>query len=426
MIKILAAGLQFGMNVVLARYLGDEGVGRYFLCLSVINVLAVWGIFGTDKAMLRFVSSYVAIGRNEAVRQVFKYGHLIAFVGGIIAAVTVFLTADIIADKILERPDFGGSLRLFSIGVIPTVFLFTLMESFKGLKRIITSLSIKGVFLPLAIIMTVIVTNGSLGLDGVIWAYNITAWAVVIVGFFLWKRYTTDTALERSDLTPEQLQHQNADFEKDKFLNSARPLFTLSIFQQIILWSSVFMLGIWKTDDEVGIFGIAQRLAALTSLFLIGFNTILAPKVSRFFARNEMDTLKNVCQKSTLMITVMASPIFIVFALFPEFILSFFGEEFAQGGNLLRILLIGQLVSIVLGPVGLILIMGGKESKMRNTFIISALVILLGNFFLIAPYGATGAAIATASAAVVQNIIAAIFVYREFKLITLPTFLLGR
>lgn len=56
-LKLIGAGLAFTFNVLLARLLGAEGAGVYFLALSVITVAVVFGRLGLDKTVLRLISA---------------------------------------------------------------------------------------------------------------------------------------------------------------------------------------------------------------------------------------------------------------------------------------------------------------------------------------------------------------------------------
>ncbi len=47
--KLIAAGLSFGFNVLLARLFGAEGAGIYFLALTVVTIGITVGKFGLEK-----------------------------------------------------------------------------------------------------------------------------------------------------------------------------------------------------------------------------------------------------------------------------------------------------------------------------------------------------------------------------------------
>ena len=96
-----------------------------------------------------------------------------------------------------------------------------------------------------------------------------------------------------------------------------------------------------------------------------------------------------------------------------------FGEQYKQGANLLRILVIGQFINVITGSVGFLLNMTGFEKDMRNIVFLSGAIALLLNFILIPIYGVTGAAIATSIAIALQSLFAVYMVRRRLGFNTL-------
>jgi hypothetical protein len=49
-LKVIGGGLGFMFNVLLARLLGVDGAGMYFLALTVTTIATVFGCMGLDNA----------------------------------------------------------------------------------------------------------------------------------------------------------------------------------------------------------------------------------------------------------------------------------------------------------------------------------------------------------------------------------------
>ncbi len=60
-IKVVAAGLAFGLNVILARLLGADGSGIFFLTYTVILVSSALGRIGMENVLIRFIATNIAI-----------------------------------------------------------------------------------------------------------------------------------------------------------------------------------------------------------------------------------------------------------------------------------------------------------------------------------------------------------------------------
>jgi O-antigen/teichoic acid export membrane protein len=113
-------------------------------------------------------------------------------------------------------------------------------------------------------------------------------------------------------------------------------------------------------------------------------------------------------------------PLFFLIFLFSPMILSIYGPEFKDADLILKILAIGQLINVSTGSVGYLLMMSGHEKLLRNAAVLSACVSLVLNLVLIRQLGVVGAAISTAVALSIQNIVAAWLVYRKLGIRVLP------
>ena len=54
----------------------------------------------------------------------------------------------------------------------------------------------------------------------------------------------------------------------------------------LLAWVDTIMIGIFKTEGDVGIYNVALKLVMITGLFLDAVNSILAPKISETFNNN--------------------------------------------------------------------------------------------------------------------------------------------
>ena len=102
--------------------------------------------------------------------------------------------------------------------------------------------------------------------------------------------------------------------------------------------------------------------------------------------------------------TLTSLPITLFIWFFPGFIMSMFGKDFTEGIWLLRILALGQFVSVISGSVSYLLIMSGHEKDMKNIRIINAILAVVLALILNPIYGAVGSAISTAIAIASTNL----------------------
>ena len=113
-------------------------------------------------------------------------------------------------------------------------------------------------------------------------------------------------------------------------------------------------------------------------------------------------------------ILFFAGLIILLFIFFlSDSILSLWGKEFTNAKNCLIILCVGQFFNIGTGAVGYLLSMTGHEKVLRNITILSLILSVLLNLVLINLIGILGAAIATSSVIIINNLVKAFFVYKK-------------
>jgi O-antigen/teichoic acid export membrane protein len=187
-------------------------------------------------------------------------------------------------------------------------------------------------------------------------------------------------------------------------------------------WADSIIIGIFRSEFDVGVYNVAIKLAMVSSIVLTAVNSIVAPKLSSSFNNNKTLEFKKIVKDSTKIIFFSAFPIILFLFLFPEFLLSIFGEDFIIGKNALLILLVGQSVSVMSGSVGFILQMTGKEKIFQNILFLALLVNIGLNILLIPTYGILGAAIASTISIVFWNLTSVAYIYKEHQVLTFFNF----
>lgn len=407
-LKVLGAGLAFSFNILLARTLGAEGAGVYFIALTVTTVATVFGRMGLDNALLRFTAANAAVDDWGAVKGVYQKGIRLSLVASAASAVVMFAAAPFLAEIIFHKPELAGPMRWMALAVVPMSLLILHAEMLKGLKRIRDSVLVFGVGVPALSLVGLYFLGGVWGVSGAVWAYVIATVFIAVMSVWIWRSAVP------------QLRNMEGHFEGRELLRSSMPLFWVASLSMLINWTAIFALGIWGTKEDVGIFGIASSTAMLTSLVLVSVNSISAPKFADLYKKKEMAALGSTARNTAKLMTLMASPLLIMFLLVPEWVMGLFGTGFAGGVTALSILAVGQFVNVATGSVGYLLMMSGNERLMRNNVAFIAVMGILLNVILVPPLGALGAAIATAVCLATMNLISVFLVWSRLDVWTLP------
>jgi O-antigen/teichoic acid export membrane protein len=406
-IKAFAVAAAFAMNFIFARFLGAEGVGQFFLVFSVVSILSMAGKLGMDRTALRFISAYAAQDQWGKVKGVQFFAFRLVGFFTICTSVGLFFLAPYIATYWFKQPALTSLFQWFALGIAPLAIIQNTSESLKGLGKVQLAQVLYDALLPTLATLVFITWYNKTSLHAV---FSYLAAAGIV--FFV-----TQTAWWLS-ISKHKESRENLD--KKELLQSAIPIFWTNIFQQVILWMPAFMLGLWASTKDVGIFQVAFRVAQLIAIFQTVFNSNLAPRISALYVTGQIEKIQQMCAKTTRFVGMLALPLFIAFTLFSNFFTGLFGPDFKSGGILLTIMAIGQFYNILMGPVGISLIMCGREKKMRNSMIISSCSLLLLNCIFIPWLGALGAALTSCIVLIIQNTLAAWYLWKELGIITFP------
>lgn len=406
--KAMGAVLAFAFNVLLARFLGAEGAGVYFLALTVAMVASVIGRVGLDNCLLRFVASNAEVNDWSAVKGVCRKGMTLALAASAAAAALVFIAAPWIASSVFANPDITWPIRMTAFSIVPFSLLSLYAEMLKGLKHIRDATLIQGIGVNGLSLIGLYLVGSSLGVSGAILAFTIAAAVTSIAGFWLWSSASAGA------------RGVTGHFDTGKMLGSSMPLLWISVIGLVISTASTFILGVLGTKADIGIFGVASRTAILISFLMIAVNSIAAPKFAALYRLGDMEALGSTARSSAKLLTVLVAPVLLFFMIFPSSVMGLFGEQFRQWGNVLRILAAGQFANVVTGSVGYLLMMSGNERLLRKNIAYTALLNLLLNLLLIPVMGVMGAAIATSVSLALQNLHASYLVYRKIRIVTIP------
>lgn len=406
--KVAGAALSFAFNLLLARMLGAEGAGVYYLALTVTTVASVVGRLGLDNAALRFVASSAESGNWAAVKGVHRTALVVAGLTASVLTVLVLVGAGWISSVAFSDPDLVTPLRVMALGIVPYALLVVYTQALKGLKATTYAMSLQGFGVPLLAVPLLVILAARLDVVGAVLAWVLGCYAVVGVGHYLWRKATPD------------LGEVTGDFSTRDLLSTGFPLLLVASMNLIMSWTDTVMLGVWGASEQVGIYNASMKTAMLISFALLAVNSIAAPKFSSLYSSGEIGALGRLARDISIILAVIALPMWLACILAPETILSIFGPQFSKGAWALAILATGQLVNVCTGSVGFLLMMTGNERDMRNITVAVSIINVALNLLLVPPFGLVGAAIATSISIACTNVVATGFAYWRLSIVTLP------
>lgn len=201
-------------------------------------------------------------------------------------------------------------------------------------------------------------------------------------------------------------------FEARALLNASWPMTVFSFTQRANLWVAVLVLGVFATTSAVGVFNAAARTAALAALVLYAFNGILSPMISSLYARGKLEELGRLYQDVSRWVFTGGFAVFLVTVVLGRDLMAVFGQEFVAGWAVLVILAGGELFNSAVGPTQRVLSMTRHQKVLMFATAGSAAICVGANLALVPAYGILGAAVATALATALANVVTVRYVRR--------------
>ncbi len=408
LLKMTGAGLAFGFHITLARLLGASGAGLYFLALTIITLVSVVGRLGTDNSVTRYVAANASEQAWGAVKGVVRHATRLTLATSILLSLILAILAEPIANLLFSEPELAQPLRYMALAVVPLAWMTILASALQGLRNVADSMMIQSVLVPFSSFALVFLLIPVFGVSGAVMAYVLGVTVALLYGILRWRK---STALHR---------FTSPVFEVRDLMKSSYPLLGAMLIQQLTMALPVLLLGVWASSSEVGLFSAANRAAMLVGLVLIAANSIIAPKMATLYRQGDMEGLGRVTRHSALLLTMMALPVILIFLLAPHWVMSLFGAEFTGAWLMLVIMALGQLVNVMTGSVGFLLMMTGREkSYLRANFVALAICVLL-SVALIPWLGGIGASTAAAASLAIVNLLRVRFVWRDMGIMALP------
>ncbi len=388
--------LMFISSVIITRTIGAELFGKYSLSNSIFLILGVFAVFGLNTGVVRLTSKYNARRDFQASKGTLLSGMMLSGGFGLVLMLIVIALSPQIATKVFKNVEgISWVLRIHMIA-LPFYALMLVADGYtQGFKSLKYSVTVEFLTRPVVRLVLVIVLFAiGLRLRGVLYATVISYVLAALLGLYFAIRISQfDFFRTKARLVTNEL-----------FLYSL-PLVLARFMNVIIARSNTILVGYFKESTSTGLFGAAVTVAAFISISLNSFARIFAPIASDLWEKQRLGELSETFKAVTKWVFSIGLPIFLIFELFSPILLRVFGAEFARAGTTLRFLAAGQIVNALVGPVGYVLTMTGRQKlNLVNSIILAGVNVSL-NIVMIPRWGINGAGLATALSLALINIV---------------------
>ncbi|MFD2822505.1 MATE family efflux transporter [Lacinutrix iliipiscaria] len=207
------------------------------------------------------------------------------------------------------------------------------------------------------------------------------------------------------------------NFKVIDYVKDSLPLMLSSSLILLLGWTDTIFLGVYTSSKEVGVYHVALKLAALIGFSLQSMNSILAPKIAKAYKEEDKKLFDKLLSITIKVNFFFSLGIILFLVIFRNYLLSFFGEEFLLGSNLLLLLCVGQLSNAICGPVGVVFQMTGKQKTFQNLVLGAFIINIILDLILIQPYGYYGAAISSVVSMSFWNFLGVYIIWKHYRIL---------
>lgn len=399
--RIIAMGTNFGIQVLIVRYLSKSDYGAFAYVMSLISLGSSLAVFGMDKTVTRFVPIYQERGEYPKM-----FGTLIIMISTILSlgfflVMLVFGLKGWIAESVInDRQTVNLLLLLIFLSPLQAFdsLLLGMLAVFGKPSSIFFRRHILGPGLKLLVVLSIILLQSNV--------YYLSAGYMVstAIGVIIYSGILIQYI--RNQEFWKQFNPRAIIFPIKEVFRFSIPLLTTNFVYILRSHLVVVILGYFRDTPDVAAFRAVQPVADLNTVVIQSFALLFMPTMARLFAKDNQAGMDDLYWQSAIWIAVISFPIFLVtFSLAQPLTLLLFGERYAQSGLIMALLAFGYYFNAALGYNADTLRVYGK---LRYTVAIDflAMLISLGLSLLLIPrYGAMGAALGTCGTLVIYNIL---------------------
>jgi O-antigen/teichoic acid export membrane protein len=413
-IKVATAGLTYLTYVVLSRTMSPDEYGHFAFGLAIATVLAIAAGVGQPMAILRLWPQHSVAGQHPAAIAAVRSGSILTILAGVAASlglaavVTVtlqFVTLDDTASH------FYGAAFL----VLPMALAEYNSSALRAQGSLWTALVPRDILWRLALPPAVL---GLFALGIVLSGPDALVLSAALLAGMLALQFWQ--AMRAGYVLAPAIAGLRAYWQR--WGGISRWLMLGALIETAALNADVILVGLMLDLESSGIYFNAFRTAGLMTLFTFAIELVIAPMVARHYHAGEMRQAQAITALCAWAGFVFSLAIFAAFALWGDWILSFFGPTYEEGTLVLVLLALGLLFDAATGPSKIVMMMTGHERAYVAIFGIIMGLGFLVQIAVIPAFGIVGAAAANMGARIVAQV--AIALWCRFR-IGLDTSLLG-
>lgn len=394
--KIVSTVISFVLTVITARYYGPDIIGIVAILNTFLMLATTLTVLGTNTSILRLIPEYISKYSFSAAFKLYRKVHILIVLVSILSSLILCLMSNFIASNIFHKPYLHNYFLLASLFILFESLMKLNTQAIRGLSLIKTFSFMQ--LLPslskllVLITLTVLFFNKSNPVYAMFTSIVITS---VIGSCIIFRKFNIKSQKDDPSISISLIN----------ILSISLPMFLNATIVMIVSKTGIIVLGIYRSEADVGFYNIALTLATMVLFIISAVNSMAASKFSQLFHSDKIDELFKVAQQSAKLIFWTTAPLLLILVIFGKPLLSLiYGSDFERAYFPLVFLSTGQFVTSITGSTGTFMNMTGLHKHLLIINILSLLINLLFCMLFIPKHGINGAAIATMSSMFFLNV----------------------
>ena len=366
--------LKMGLIVYAARVLGASGWGLFSYAISVASLLTMFADIGISDLVIREITQ-----KKEGYRTFISTALLLKV---IVLTVSTFLVI-FVSPFISQIPEANSLFFLIAL-----ILFFDSMRELglsinRASEKMERDMVVKVATNASIFILGVLLLKTQLAPESIALAYAIGSFVgFVMITVIIWK--DLGALFAKVDLKIFKV-----------IIKTTWPFVFITLIGVIMGNIDIYMLGVWKNAEEIGLYASVQRIQQFIMIIPSTIAVAVFPLMSRL-ANSDKTQLKTTLEKTLSLIMLVGIPISLGgILLADQLILKVFGEGYVGAIPIFQVFMSMLLISFPLVLLSNAIFAQNKQRSLAPAYSLGILANILFNLLLIPKFGAVGASVAT-------------------------------
>jgi stage V sporulation protein B len=401
---VFSTGGMFFSGIFISRTVGVESFGAWSTALLLLNLIVVLVSLRCELTLAQ------AVGQSRGAENPAAWQTLMTPVLWLIASLSllaslILVIASLVADQFVDNTTFH-TLAILSLSLAPMSITLVLTGIFRGLEQMRWAMIAHSApFLLWIIIAAALILAGA---DLIYFSASYVIVFGVVASMLLYRN-------RHFFAKPAHYSGIFRSRELRLFFWVSLPLALALLVGRVQVQLSNYVVAAWLGNADAAVFNASSALANMLAVILLSVLGIFVPMTARLIASGNLSAARRLYQRITrwLFLPTLATAV-PLFVYAPAY-LRLYGRGYVSSAEVFRILLVGFVFSVSMGPNRAFLIAIKRNHYILYVNLTIICLNLLFSVLLIPSYGLKGAAVVGGGATILDNLFSSGYLWLKLR-----------